>query len=77
MAAKIRTNKERKSDLAFHQIACMAEVARQVHPRILLELGPPKEAIPLVINIRTIREWFDLLDKYAVEQVATSRKRTA
>jgi hypothetical protein len=77
MATKIRTNKERKSDLAFHQIACMAEVARQVHPRILLELGPPKEAIPLIINIRTIRAWFDALEKCAVEQGATSIKKTA
>ena len=52
----IRTNKRRKYDLAHHQIAALAEVAHQVHPRIILTHCPSnKEIIELLIDIKEIR----------------------
>lgn len=66
MTYKICTNKQRKYDLALHQLACMAEVAHQVHPRILLLFCPSsREAIAILTNIRAIREWFDALEQHA------------
>jgi hypothetical protein len=64
MTLKNRTKKQHKYDLAARQIACMAEVAHQVHPRIVRESRrPPKEAVALIINIRAIREWLNALEQ--------------
>jgi hypothetical protein len=71
----IRTNKRRKYDLAHHQIAALAEVAHQVHPRIILTHCPSnKEIIELLIDIKEIREWFDALFQLATDMEQRQRE---
>jgi hypothetical protein len=59
-----RTREQRNYDFASIQIACMVELAHQVHPDVGF-CESPNEVDILIGNIQIIGDWLDQLAGYA------------
>jgi hypothetical protein len=64
-----RTREQRNYDFASIQIACMVELAHQVHPDVGF-CASPNEVDVLIGNIQIIGDWLDQLAGYAAARCA-------
>jgi hypothetical protein len=64
-----RTKKQRRYDFVSIQIACMVELAHQIHPDVGFSASPNEVDI-LMGNIQIIGDWIDQLAGYAAARCA-------